>query len=392
MTKAFDWLWCLVFFSILAVPAFGLFIDPNIKHFKHFEKRLPTAISQEQENLKGHIQNLESWFNDRIAFRFAMIEGLSRLYYRFGSSTRPEKVVVGKNGWLFAGNEWGQVIDHHRGLIDISPVALDKLERYFDKLRMGAKIRGIPFVAAVAPNKHTVHSEQLPGWITSSQVQSIRQLLGERLEAKGIQLIDLTPAVLDVKKQNQNAFLKTNTHWNSLAAYFAYKKIIHNVRSYIPGVPGLDKSEYFLKERIRNGDLAYMAQMPELKSHDIYPVPLNRELKKMVLFRGEKKLPLKPLHGFFVAPYAEIHRIVNSDIKEKTRLLFISDSFGSAVAPYLSHSFREVVRVHYDYKWKTYQSLLDTYNPDIIIFLIAERRLNGHLSLDWVTRQGDKKT
>ncbi len=341
-------------------------------------------MTTQHGSVKEFTSNFEQWFNDRIAFRQVMTESLSRLYYRLGVSSRPERVVVGENGWLFAGNEWTHVIDHFRGLTGPSVQTINDLERYFAQMQKTALEKNIPLIVAVAPNKHTVHSEHLPKWILSTEKPMVIEVLQERLTRYGLDFIDLKSTVMEVKSHAKSAFLKTNSHWNSVAAYYAYKTIMGVVRKYLQNVPGLDLEQIVVKKRTMNGDLALMLQMPELKSRDHYVVPVNREQKNIYVVKDDVQKEQSPSKGFFVHAKMAPCRVENPDIKQKAKLLFISDSFGTALAPYLSQSFHEVIRVHYGHKANSFKQLLDTYNPDVIIFLIIERRLANPLPLKWV--------
>lgn len=386
LTKNIVWLWYALFFSVLTIPALGLLQKNNAAYLKRFENRLPTKISTEHGSVKEFTTNFEQWFNDRITFRQVMTESLSRLYYRFGVSSRPNKVVVGENGWLFTGNDWGRVIDHFRGLTEPSLQTIDDIERYFIEMQKIALRQDTPLIVAIAPNKHTIHSEHLPGWILPTEKQTVKKILQGKLEGSGVKFIDLTSAVMEAKNDTEAAFLKTNSHWNSVAAYYAFKSIMGAVRRNLPNLSGLDLEQVAIKKRSMNGDLALMLQMPELKSRDDYVVSVNREQKNIHVVKDDVQKEQNPSKGFFVHGQMAPCRIINPEIKQKKKLLFISDSFGTALAPYLSQSFHEVIRVHYGHKANSFAKLIDIYKPDAILFLMIERRMVNPLPLNWVER------
>lgn len=383
--KAFSWLWCILFGIVLTLPSTGLFREPDASLFKRYEKRAPVTFKVTGNHPKTVISKFEDWFNDRIAFRFLLTEGLSRLYYKLGVSVHPDRVVVGKNGWLFLGNRWGQVVDYHRGLSIMKPEAMDKLTEFFIAMDQESKRRGIPLVISVAPNKHTINPEYLPEWIAASERPTRVETLRKQLKTYQIDLLDLRFAVMKAKKKHGVVFLETNSHWNSLDAFYVYKEIMGVVRNHFPQLIGLDKEPIVINERKVAGGSAFMLQMPEMKSNDYYVLPKHRRLTELYLYRNNERILLNPEEGLYVPLTASAWRIINPQLASKEKLLFISDSFGSAVAPYLSQSFHEVVRVHRSNRKMSYQDLLDTYQPDVVIFLMIERGLLARsLPLKWV--------
>ncbi|GAB3899718.1 hypothetical protein GCM10028825_50220 [Spirosoma agri] len=68
-----------------------------------------------------HVRSFAHQFDPYYKENFGWRNALFYLYSRWkfcvlGVSPLPEKVVIGKKGWLFLGNTGNNVLDQHRGL------------------------------------------------------------------------------------------------------------------------------------------------------------------------------------------------------------------------------------------------------------------------------------
>ena len=69
-------------------------------------------------------------------------------------------------------------------------------------------------------------------------------------------------------------------------------------------------------------------------------------------------------------------KIVNSNALNNLNVLWLHDSFGRAMSPYMHITFKEVTHQHYRYAFKNmlnFKELVKKIKPDIIILSVVER-------------------
>ena len=164
-------------------------------------------------------------------------------------------------------------------------------------------------------------------------------------------------------------WLKTDTHWSGVGAYYAYRATMEHL-----GLPFLGLDEITLADAPleiegvwhRTGNLAgflgvgglmpetwigYVPTRPRAKTTKDYPPPSHHV--------GDVNVP------FATAMEAT----------DRPSALLIGDSFRWTLTPLFSESFREIVYTDFRYCFFD-PAFADTIDPDVIIFLMTERQLS----------------
>ncbi len=91
----------------------------NLSRFEDMEKRAPNeypALPSDRQELAAFPGAFEKAFNDHFGFRRDLITIFKLFKYNvFNQSTDPNNVVVGKDGWLYLGNDYFRTFDRHTG-------------------------------------------------------------------------------------------------------------------------------------------------------------------------------------------------------------------------------------------------------------------------------------
>ena len=91
---------------------------------------------------------------------------INSLFYKLGISLNPNQAIIGKEGWIFLGDQYGQAITSRREGINLSSYNeiitqgfyLSLWDKYF-------KSKGVrSFKVLIGPDKETIYSENLPNW------------------------------------------------------------------------------------------------------------------------------------------------------------------------------------------------------------------------------------
>ena len=109
---------CCIFglLLFLVFPMMGMFMAPDAERFRQIERRQPEPAPTLSFRFDKESKCLEKWFNDRVACRFELIEKITRLYFALGVSANPDKVTIGKDNWLFLGDQSSDALTQHRRL------------------------------------------------------------------------------------------------------------------------------------------------------------------------------------------------------------------------------------------------------------------------------------
>lgn len=173
----------------------------------------------------------EAAFNEALPFRDAAISTWGVLEYTVFHEGR-EGVVVGRNGWLFTGEE----VAFYE---DAAAETARKLA-YIKKVRDDLAAQGITLVVALIPDKARVYPEfvgrPLPSYTRDRYRNFRRALTQTNILAPDL----LTP--LAQAKRNEQVYLRTDTHWTPAGAKVAADALAQAVRR--ADVPGLFESSY----------------------------------------------------------------------------------------------------------------------------------------------------
>ncbi len=288
----------------------------------------------------------DTWLTDRVPFRAAMIRAASFVrehVFRTGS----DEVIVGEDGFLF----FAETVPDYCGLERMSDtdvaLTVDRLTALSDRISAS----GGRLLLAVAPNKNTVYPDKMPAAFRSiaASAPSDTDRLYDALAVRGVGFADLRPALRGTETLTYH---KRDTHWNGMGAALAIETIMDALSlPYEPysalSVVSADGFVCDLDELLYPGaghTFGDLVPDADLASAYVFTSAASDSMSLRLATRGEGK----------------------------GRLLVWRDSFGSALIPYLSAAFEEV---RYERGEPYDLTLIDTYRPDVVLIVIAERNL-----------------
>jgi hypothetical protein len=297
------------------------------------ENRELAAFPRVHVSLPGivaYASGLSRWFDDHFGFRSVLVRwyGESRL---FGLGVSPTPAVLrGRHGWFFYADDGG--LDDFANQSLLTPDAIANWRDTVVRARDWCRQYGIAYVFTIAPDKAAIYPEMFPDTIHQIQSTSRTDQVIDGLLDTGV-AVDVRPALLQAKSVERLYHL-TDSHWNARGAFVAYRQIIAAVRAQDPRVPAAwDRSDFVATSREVPGmDLARMMGL----SHVLSETDLQLT-------------PTWPRRAIVTSPpgaaaTAEEGRLV-TEIPGSTlpRAVIIRDSFGSALAPFLSEHFSRAV-------------------------------------------------
>jgi hypothetical protein len=300
-----------------------------------------------------------NFYRDHFGFRNTLIRGVALTTFHGLGSDTDGRVLVGRDGWLFLRPDGDQNFIAFRGLNPFSDDELNAWQHVLEQRAAWLAARGIPCLFVIPPNKETIYPEYLPDEVTPIRPPSrLDQLLKHVRDTHSpIHLLDLRPALFAAKKSGR-LYFKTDTHWNDLGAYAAYRAIMDSVMELLPGwkIVPQPRSDFVPGTApVVQGDLARMMDMS-----DQYPdewLSLTR------------KIPFDVPAGAM-----DPHGIGVTDINDPAlpRLVFYHDSFAIALAPMIGPNFNHV---YWSFNYEIDPKAIEREKPDLVIDEFLERNL-----------------
>ncbi len=332
-------------------------------NYKYVENRpvdaFPTFTAQ---NPYTFFQNFKIYYPANFGLRNFLLHTYSHFKYSLLQvSPLPEKMVMGKNKWLFLGNSFEKVFDQHRGLVSFPDDTLNKSIDHLISYQRELNQRGIRLYVTVAPDANTIYPENMPDNLPivphGSSFDRFKQLLASRTT---IPFIDLRQPLL-TGKAKRPVYYHNDTHWNNWGALLATRALVERIHHDVPKEVPMPRDDEFTIEQkgLKMGDLAYITALA-----DYYPqapffavTPAEDKAARQVF-----ELPITP-------PLTAHFR---SNTGSATRLLYFGDSFTPSIAPLLAAYFNESFFID---KSQFKLPLVEACKPNIVILEVVERKL-----------------
>ena len=302
---------------------------------------------------------------------------LSRPLYALGISINPGKVVVGREGWLYLGDDHAASISAKRhGASPEVPLGSKTTAQHLQAWQMRLQSLGVhDFRVLVWPDKDSIYPQALPRWalpIGTSPLDALAKQIGPSL------LVD-TRAALRAARTRLDAplYYQTDTHWNMLGAWVAFRHWAEAVPMGSLPIrwPAPSSMQSLGTQAADSGDLARLIRL-SLPRHD-------REA--LVRFDTEAPVTTQSVDfdsgvelgrdgNGFVAPPAKPMLVHAQGALNQARVLWLRDSFGTAVSPFMAASFSTTLHVqHHGVNAQGLEALVRRFKPDHVFVTVVER-------------------
>ncbi|MBI4774273.1 MAG: hypothetical protein HY788_08855 [Deltaproteobacteria bacterium] len=376
----------VMFVALLFAPMLGMMAGIGTstpEAFREIENREPASFPNTEWTWSGMAalpEALDRWFSDGFGFRSFLIDLNGRLDVQvLKVSPDPERVVLGRQGWMFLGDLHERVFSKHTGQAAVSEVAI---RRFAEDRRMEKEWLQrlyVEYVVVITPDKHTIYPEYLPEWVRSPRPSEAADRAVELLETIGVSTIDLRPALRTAKKDYGDfLYHKTDTHWTELGAYVAYEHAMKGMEPLLGPLKRLEMKNFMVRDYDFGGDLSTMARVdPYVHDHNVF-MTYEQNLNTVSACEVSEKTPLKLLweDSRRNVPRNANVEIINPNGFNDFRVLFMRDSFLTRLTHLFDQSFQQCV-----YTDETYEQglpmkdMVTRYRPDIVVFQLAERKI-----------------
>jgi hypothetical protein len=214
----------LLAFGVLATPLIVGIVKPDGSEAILKEGRYlapaprPPASGDDWLSLP---KETDAYLRDHFGLRQALIRAhkdITRPLLGLGN----DSVLIGRDGRMFYLGE--ETVRQSAGLL-VRDERVAEAAAMLVRMNQEFQAHNIRFLVAMPPNGATIYQDDLPRWAQNSGKPTEYDLLLAKLAAKGVQAIDLRPAVRKARAAGP-AFYMHDTHWTFRGALAAYNAIV----------------------------------------------------------------------------------------------------------------------------------------------------------------------
>jgi len=320
--------------------------------------QLPAISSPLLPNFHPFLTAYEKYFYDNFGFRNNFVRLNSIINYSLGSSPS-NAVILGKQGWLFYNHpKDGIHIKDYSGNAKFSEKELLLIKKKIEHLAKEFKKRNITFILTLAPNKHTIYDRFLPSYLRNSGVVNTRaDQLNRIFSDSPVHYIDLRQVLRNKSNDDKcPTYFLTDTHWNSLGAFYAYEKIINSIKTKHGQIKALTLEDFTISLRHKKGtgDLASMINMKGCLS-DIKIDLIPRNKSKVSHVDGES---------------AKKGLTYTTQEDHLPTLMLYGDSFSHGLIPFFSENFSKTILIQA--KSMNFAQIIKN-KTNVVVFEFVER-------------------
>ncbi|OIN56731.1 alginate O-acetyltransferase AlgX-related protein [Arsenicibacter rosenii] len=349
---------CIIF------PVLEQGLDITNKYQSTEKRRLASVPLFNLSDPKRFVREFKKYYSENFGGRNILFYLYSLGKYRLlHQASLPEKVVVGKNGWFYAGNSFNYTVDNHRGMAPLSKAIMEKIKNRLQSYQRELRSQGIHMYLMIAPDSYTIYPENVPDHLKLNECGTqMDQLETYLIQHSSIQLVNVRDTLMTAKTHAE-IYYKTDTHWNNLGALIASLTLAKRLRQDFPSIPKVSSSEYTLQKYTGSGgDLVTMIALNnDIQDPNYYDIMLPARLNA----RQINSIP-NAEGGLPSSQFA----LSNPRLP---KMLLFGDSFSYSMNRLISGFFRETLLCPH----KTVDlKLIRHEKPDIVVIEIVERNLN----------------
>lgn len=309
--------------------------------------------------VKDYPRSFENYFRDHLGLRKTLIRWNNLIYVKWLKISPHHRIVVGKKGWLFVGDE---LVNYYRGVPPHTLPMLAHRALILEERSHWLAQQNIPLIYIFTAEKSSVYPEFMPSSLNRVDQQTLMDYFTEYLKRyTNVEFIDLRHALLEAKAKNQ-LYPRTSSTWNSYGAFIGYREIINHLASRFPALTSISETELIATQKPDLGfDLAVL-------------LGLNHILTKERIIWSPRKMNAKRINDIPLKEYQPCrpHFAMETTDDNLPRAVMFRDCFTDELIPFLSENFR---RIAYIYQPVIDVSTIRREKPNLVLHELAERAL-----------------
>jgi alginate O-acetyltransferase complex protein AlgJ len=361
-SRRVDLILVALFLAIIVTPSLGLLLGLDRSRVSNAEMRSLAGFpewSWHRDAIATWPDRFQSYFNDRFAFRNALIRLQAGVLWRGLHTSSTDTVIAGKGDWLFYADDGG--IQDYVQAEPFTEAQLQQWQRTLERMRDWLASHGTRFLFVLAPDKQMIYPELMPASLHRLH-DSYRadQFVAYMRAHSTVEILDLRPAILEAKP-HELLYHRYDTHWNDRGALIGYRQIAMRLQKWFPAIAPLQRSDFVTSPAASSGDKTTMLDLVDQGKVTMPGLVPQRGWSSTVVF------PENP------DPYGEDGTIV-TEVRPGTglRAVMFRDSFAGRLIPFLSEHFSRIL-----YQWQNNfdPDLVQREHPDVVIQEMVGRHL-----------------
>ncbi len=380
----FSSVFTIVLFLLLIFPLTVAFLIKDADEFSPEENRKLQQLPEftVEDFLSGKLSSdLNKYINDQFPLRDTFV-GIKSFTEKLLQKGENNGVLLGKNGQLAV-----RIFSADDGEFHPASYSLPKTDLYFKnhieesadaiiKLYNGLNDAGIDVSVMVPPRTVDVASSAFnyPDTYSKMLTSHLSGLL------KDIGYVDVLPILKEKYDSGEYVYYKTDHHWTSLGAYYAYAEVMKSFGEEYYGINEFESvtvSESFLgttysKSGYKNidPDTVTVLEHKDIKSTDFvtkrpFEKAENGGVTHIDGLYFQNALEQKDKYPYFLGGTTPYINITRNSGEARERLVIIGDSFAFSLAPMLA--------LHYDIDfvrladWRSVLEMYDITDTDKVL-------------------------
>ncbi|SIT01342.1 DHHW protein [Kroppenstedtia eburnea] len=275
--------------------------------------------------------DFEKYISDQLIFRDLWI-GVKTDTDRIMGKKESNGIYLGKDGHLIQ-----QFIPPEDGDLEKKVDAILAFDRATPNLRK---------YVMLVPTATTLLKEQLPAYAPAGDEKAYLDQIRQLIQQRGIPFVNVYPALYT--QREQPIFYKTDHHWTTRGAYFAYRELCKQM-----GIPPQQEEDFNIRQVSRQfyGSLHSKSGFRQIQPDSIelylpkdpekYTVEYVDEDQTSDSLYEMEQLHKKDQYAVFLNGNHPLIRITTAH-PEKKRLLVVKDSYANSLIPFLTKHFSEI--------------------------------------------------
>lgn len=245
----------------------------------------------------------------------------------------------------------------------------EKLHKKLDKIR-AASGKDTKYVYLIPPDCITAYPETAtPEMVANkkSDYSRLMQIEDYYKDDDDIIIINLTQTILENKDKGK-LYFQTDTHWNTLGAYFGYYKLMSVISEDFPAAAPLGLENYNVYQEWRSGgDLVSFLGVENDRATELKTICVPN-------FKCRSKIT-----NYYTGDSSYVYSDQIKCVREEEGLpnaIMITDSFGANLFDFVKDAFGVFVRQTM-WEYKTDTKLIAEIQPDYYIQVMVERNMGS---------------
>ncbi|RLD60623.1 MAG: hypothetical protein DRI95_15255 [Bacteroidetes bacterium] len=313
----------------------------------------------------------DEYYNDNFLLRADYISFMLFLSQKiFHKSDVKGNYIIGEDNWIFP---MRRNLEWYAGEKNFNKKQLEKYKIEFEKRQEYFNSVGAKMYLLVIPSKYNIYTEYLPSVLRTKRRTWTDDFI-QNFKNTSVKIVDGRQS-LKKRKKDDIVYLKYDTHWNMLGAFYTLSDLIDTIRNDFPQLPNYELKDYNIDTlKRKNGNLINIIT----HSDSLYELDFDITHKGSDIQKCKGYEHIK-MDYFRYSQNAYCMRFCNNSAKNNLKVVLFRDSFMSKTYNFFTSNFKEVLYIWDNWQYMYNKDIINIEKPDIVLYLFFEGYLDRML-------------